>query len=253
MNAPHLLLRRLDDIGISLSKRGDALALIGLGSVGTELHRLDAFSDLDFFVIVKAGSKARYIEELDWLTAVSPTAYYFPNTKDGYKLLYEDGIFCEFAVFEQSELATIPFAQGRIVWKADGVNDAIATPTYASNQHDEQHSIEWHIGEALTNLYIGLLRDHRGEKLSAMRFIQHYAVNRVLDLAKQIEKPTAVSKDSFSIERRYEMRFPNMAPLLPTFMQGYERNRESASAILAFLDDYFEINEGMKTAVYKLC
>jgi lincosamide nucleotidyltransferase B/F len=46
------LLTRLDEIGQSLAHSGHALALIGLGSDGQELDRLDASSDLDFFVIV---------------------------------------------------------------------------------------------------------------------------------------------------------------------------------------------------------
>jgi lincosamide nucleotidyltransferase len=51
------LLKRLNEIGHSLEKSGHALALIGLGSVGLELDRLDSYSDLDFFVIVENGHK----------------------------------------------------------------------------------------------------------------------------------------------------------------------------------------------------
>ncbi|KPB04498.1 hypothetical protein [Bacillus sp. CHD6a] len=51
------LLRRLDEIGLSLERTQGALLLLGLGSVGNELDRLDEFSDLDFFVIVKPGYK----------------------------------------------------------------------------------------------------------------------------------------------------------------------------------------------------
>ena len=40
------------------------------------------------------------------------------------------------------------------------------------------------LGEALTNLYVGMAREKRGEKLSAMRFIQGYAVDRLLELAE---------------------------------------------------------------------
>jgi hypothetical protein len=36
-------------------------------------------------------------------------------------------------------------------------------------------TVEWLLGEALTCLYVGLCRYHRGEKLSAQLFIQHYA------------------------------------------------------------------------------
>jgi hypothetical protein len=41
MNTPTALLDRLDAIGRSLNHHDDALALIGLGSVGLERDRLD--------------------------------------------------------------------------------------------------------------------------------------------------------------------------------------------------------------------
>jgi len=44
-----------------------------------------------------------------------------------------------------------------------------------------------------------------------------------------------------------------MAHVLPTFLQGYEKNRQSALAVLAFLDERVEINEGMKLAITALC
>lgn len=247
-----LLLQRLDEIGRSLSKKESALTLIALGSVGLELDRLDAFSDLDFFVIVKQGSKKEYLDDLSWLTAVSPTVYYFQNTVDGFKLLYQDGVFCEFAVFDELELETAVFAPGRIVWKAKGVDDAIAAPQRVESP-PEPKSIEWLIGEALTNLYIGLLRERRGEKLSAMRFIQNHAVDRVLELSEIVETAVVAHKDRFNSERRYEQRFPRMALIVPDFLQGYAKNCESAFAILEFLDKHFEINPTMKQAVAELC
>ena len=48
-------------------------------------------------------------------------------------------------------------------------------------------SPEWSLGEALTNLYVGLSRLRRGEKLSAMRLIQYHAVDRILELSEKIE------------------------------------------------------------------
>jgi hypothetical protein len=128
----HNLLKRLDEIGDSLSQSGHALALIGLGSVGEELHRLDDYSDLDFFAIVEDGCKQRYMENLDWLSALCPIAYCFPNTDDGYKLLFGDGIFCEFAVFEMRELQEIPFSAGRIIWKRLDAPENLNQPTKTS-------------------------------------------------------------------------------------------------------------------------
>jgi hypothetical protein len=75
---------------------------------------------------------------------------------------------------------------------------------------------EWLVGEALTNLYVGLGRYRRGEKLSAARFIQNYAVDRILDLAARIEAEQPAFKDQFASERRFEQRFPELASRLPS-------------------------------------
>ena len=250
MDTSHQLLIRLNDIGQSLLATGQTLALLGLGSVGTETDRLDQYSDLDFFAIVKPGSKSRFIDNLDWLETVHPLAYYFRNTVDGYKALFEDGIFCEFGVFEPQELSAIPFASGRIVWKADGFDETILSPQ--PRQYTEQ-SLEFHLGETLTNLHVGLGRVHRGEKLSGTRFIQQYAVDHVIALAKHIETAQPIPEDIFNAERRFEVRYPDVASHLPEFVQGYDRNLESALAILAFLEQHFELNSAMRNSILGLC
>ncbi len=249
---PKGFIARLDDIGRSLLQTGQALALIGLGSVGLERTRLDEFSDLDFFAIVREGQKDRFVENLDWLEAVAPVAYAFRNTVDGYKLLFADGIFCEFAVFEPAELAAIPFAPGRIVWKEAGIDETIAQPASLPSTPNPR-STEWLLGEALTNLYVGLGRYRRGERLSAARFVQQYAVDRVLDLAAQIETEQPALRDPFAGERRFEVRFPGLARLLPQFIQGYDQTPASAAAILAFLEQHFTVNPALAAAIRRLC
>jgi lincosamide nucleotidyltransferase B/F len=241
MDDTQKLLNRLEAIGQSLEKSNHALALIGLGSVGTELERLDEYSDLDFFAIVEDGHKAHYIQDLSWLSDIAPVAYQFQNTVDGYKLLYTDGIFCEFAVFELHELRDIPFASGRIVWKKPHIDDAIAIPT-RKNSPSSTINVEWQLGEALTNLLIGLKRFRRGEKLSGSRFVQHYALDRVLELASRLEPEQPHFKDEFVNERRFEQRFPKTAAHLLNFAQGYERTPESALVILEFLEQHFDVN-----------
>jgi hypothetical protein len=248
----HNLLKRLDEIGDSLSQSGHALALIGLGSVGEELHRLDDYSDLDFFAIVEDGCKQRYMENLDWLSALCPIAYCFPNTDDGYKLLFGDGIFCEFAVFEMRELQEIPFSAGRIIWKRLDAPENLNQPTKKSVPPQKRDK-EWLLGEALTNVYLGLGRDKRGERLSAMYFIQWYAVGRLLELAGYVESAQDATRDIFSNERRFEQRYPETAHELPSWTQGYERNRESALAILSFLEKHFEVNAAMAKAIRESC
>lgn len=250
MTTPEQLLARLDAIGRSLSQRPAALALLGLGSVGTETARLDAYSDLDFFAIVRQGTKHDYIQNLNWLSDVHPVAYAFLNTPDGYKLLFEDGIFCEFAVFEPPELIHIPFTAARVVWQAADFDDSLLRTQPAAAPRSKP--VEWEVGEALTNLYVGLGRYHRGEKLSALRFIQGYALDRILSLAARVETAQAGLVDPFSSERRFEQRYPVVAEQMATFMQGYDHSRESALAILAFLEAHFAVNPALAARIRQL-
>lgn len=254
MQKTQQLLERLEAIGKEVQDTGSALALLGLGSVGVETDRLDEYSDLDFFVIVTPGLKARFIDRLDWLTTVCPLAYVFRNSVDGYKVLFEDGIFCEFAVFEASELRTIPFTAGRLIWKDEAFDDTVCV-SFPKEQrvHLVEGSDEWHLGEALTNLYIGLGRVLRGEKLTGTRFIQNYAIDHLLALTKTFELAQRTADDPFNPERRYEIRYPQTAHYLPTFIQGYERNIASALAILAFLEQHFAVNPAMNAAIRDLC
>jgi len=248
---PQLLLARLDAIGQALERSEHGLALLGLGSVGREIERLDAYSDLDFFAIVEEGWKAAYIEKLNWLEAAAPLVYSFKNTPDGYKALFADGIFCEFAVFEMAELTGIPYAPGRVVWKRPEVSENIARPARAAAPRGRL-DVEWAANEALTNLYVGLGRLRRGETLSAMHFIQGYAVDRIIELAGTLEAPGAAPADPFTPERRFEARFPGLAAELPAFAQGYTGSAASALAILAFLERHFEINAAMAAQIRKL-
>ncbi len=251
LNRKAQLLARLDAIGESLKNTGDALALLGLGSVGLETARLDDYSDLDFFAIVKPGSKQRFMDDLEWLRVICPVVYIFKNTPDGYKVLFEDDIFCEFAVFEPHELATIPFAAGRIVWQDASFDASLAAPR-TQTIHVE-NTPEFSVEEALTNLYVGLGRFWRGEKLSAARFIQNYAVDHIIRLSRHIEAEQPASKDVFNPERRYEERFPGIAAHMPEFIQGYDHSPESARAILTFLDQHFAINPAIKARILDLC
>jgi lincosamide nucleotidyltransferase B/F len=247
------LLKRLDDIGVSLERSGHALALIGLGSVGLERDRLDDFSDLDFFAIVEPGYKAFYLNHLEWLSSLGGIAFSFANTVDGLKLLYEDGIFCEFAVFEPEELSGIPFSEGRIIWKQANVSESIRKPVRAMPIVSKP-SQEYLLGEALTNLYVGMGREMRGEKLSAMRFIQCHTVDRLIEMADGIDEAQAsVNVDVFSRDRRFEQRHASIAKHLPSWTQGYLKNRESALAILAFLEQHFAVNEATSKAIRNYC
>lgn len=251
MDRRDALLQRLDDIGRSLARIETALALIGLGSAGLELDRLDEHSDLDFFVIVEREHKRAYIDDLSWLAAAYPLAYWFRNSADGYKFLFADGIYGEFAVFEPEELANATYPPGRLVWRRDDAPEAWAAPPDWPPRRSRP-AADHLLGEALTNLYVGLGRYRRGEKLSAFRFIQGYAVDRVIELASLMASETAAGEDLFDGPRRFERRYPALAGKLPALMLGYERSPESAAAILALLDAHFSVDPAIKAAIVAL-
>lgn len=239
MPQPTLLLSRLQDIAASLSRHPDALGLLGLGSVGLDRERLDEHSDLDFFVIVAEGTKQAFLTDLSWLEGAAPLAFSFANTPDGRKALFADGVFAEYAVFELPELQQVPYAPGRLIWKRDGLPSSLAAPPAPSLP--EPAGLDWQVNEALTNLLVGLHREGRGETLSATRFIQVYAVDRVLHVAERLE-PGAGERDAFSIERRAEGRLPRLAAVLPGMMQGYRHNRASALCLLDWLEAHVEVH-----------
>jgi len=251
MTSPEQLLERLDAIGRSLSLRPYTLALIGLGSVGLELDRLDAFSDLDFFVIVEAGHREDLLNDLSWLEFGDPPAFVFRNTADGYKCLSVDGIFAEFAVFEQPQLVSIPFSAGRVVWKREDVSAQLAIPELKSGS--APIDLDWETGEALSNLYVGLQRFRRGERLSAMRFVQGYALDHVLRIVNSVEPAAAGHQDRFSPERRVELRYPHLGALLERATGGANETPVSALAQLEFLEQRVAVNASMAAAIRALC
>ena len=243
------LLRRLDEIGAALAGRGDAIALIGLGSVGADTHRLDEHSDLDFFVVVEDGARDRYLDSIDWLEELSPVAFSFPNTADGRKVLFADGLYAEYAVFTLAGVAACASPAGRIVWRREdapaGLEAARRIP--GPSPHD---TVEWQANEALTDLYVGLHRDARGETLSASRLIQTHAVDRVLTIA-DLEAGDAGRQDVFAVERGAERRFGAGVPLA-AMVPGYGRNREAALAILAWLEAHADVDATLAAAIREL-
>lgn len=246
------ILKRLDEIGRSLSQDNDALALLGLGSVGIETDRLDEYSDIDFFVIVKDNKQSKFLENTDWLSRPCKLDYLFKNSKDGFKLLYEDGIFGECAIFEESQLDKIDYSEGRIVWKSKDYNPTNITKSKVSKPKVLPDTIDYNVNEALTNLYVGLCRYRRGELLSATRFIQSYAVDGIINILHLIEKSDNYQEDIFNHDRRIEKRYPAFAKILPDFIQGYEGICNSAIKMLEFLESIYDVNKEMSEKIREL-
>jgi hypothetical protein len=250
-SVPDRILQRLDELAAELARRGDARALLGLGSVGVDLERLDDHSDLDFFVIVDDGAKQRYLGDVGWLDAVHPLAFSFANTVDGRKALWADGLFAEYAVFTLGELDGIPYSPGRVVWRRDDTPESIAVPALPAPQPGTS-SLEWLVGEATTNLFIGLHRFRRGERLSGMRFVQVFVVDSVLAIAGRLGLASAPQQDVFAVERSAERRLPSDVVPLASMTQGYDRTPESALASLAWLEQHVDVHPALAAEIRRL-
>lgn len=250
---PAHLLNRLNDIAQNVRQTGQALALIGLGSAGAERDRMDQYSDLDFYIIARPGKRPRFIEQLDWLETAVPIGFGFQNSIHGHKIIYADGILCEYAIFEPDEMKTVAFTEGHLVWHDPDFDLSLAKPNLPPRAGHLESQTAWKLGEILTNLYVGLLRYYRGEKISAARFIQHYAVDRLLELAPRLETAQPAHADPFQPERRFEQQFPELSHLLPDFIPGYLHSPHAARAILQFLETHFAIDPFMKNAILEMC
>ena len=247
LTARETLLERLDEIARSLEGRGDAIALLGLGSVGRELNRIDAYSDLDFFAVVDDDAKPRYLADISWLEEAAPVVFEFENTVDGRKVLFADGVYAEYAIFTLAELRRAAFAPGRVVWsRGDAPSDLESLG--ALPQPSPLHTPAFQLAEALTNVFVGLQRDARGERLSGMRLIQVHAVDRLLTYLELTGE--AAAGDPFAPERRAEVRAPafDLAPLT----RGYDGNRASALAILEWIEQRAPVNAALAARIREL-
>lgn len=241
MMKPSLLISRMNDIADSVKQKDGALAVLALGSIGIEQDRLDAYSDLDFFVIVEDVYKNRFIQNLDWLHEVYPLSYAFKNTKDGYKILFDDDIYGEFAVFGRSEVPKVVQAQARCVWKHDAYHEPSLLISKNLPPKNEQEPT-YHLEEALTNLYVGCSRALRGETLSGQKYIEGYALDHVLTYMR-LSYPVDQHVDYFNPERRIESHYPDFKNQLHLMCSGSKKLSISAKSILEWITQKYHVNQ----------
>ena len=178
-------------------------------------------------------------------------AYDFRNSVDGRKVLFEDGIFAEYAVFTLDELRNSAFPPGRLVWRRDDAPAGlerwgqVPEPTLPVGP-------DHYVNEALTNLYVGLHREARGERLAATRLIQVHAVDRLLDLLELDPESRGRRQDPFAVERGVERRFDPAVLPLSRMVTGYARNREAAAAILGWLEARADVDPSLAAAIKEL-
>ena len=237
---PERLLAFLDRLGAELDRRGDAVALLGLGSVGRDLHRLDEHSDADFFVVVDdAATRDRYLADIDWLEAAHPVMWSFENSGAGRKALLEGGLFAEYAVFSLAEMETAGYPPGRIHWSRADAPAGLELPKTPVPQPDSARAP-------------GRRGDHQPLRRAAPRPARraphgdplHPGVCRgPLDHGPR--PPRARPRGPAGRLRRRpwrERRFgPDLLPLAD-LVPGYERNAHAAATLLRLLEAHVALD-----------
>jgi hypothetical protein len=130
-------------------------------------------------------------------------------------------------------LARIPYASGRCVWRRDEVDLALAAPRHPLRVPAPQ---EWLVGEALSNLLVGLMRHARGEQLAGSRLVQGCALDRVLKLMDAQAGHLLPARDAFNADRRVEQRWLGEQAWLVEVAAGSRAPPQAALALLRQLE-----------------
>jgi hypothetical protein len=219
-----------------------AIALIGAGSAGAEIARMDQYSDIDFFLIVEDGFSSGFINDNSWFGRDLPIVFAFRDTDHGNKALLENGVFLEFAIFTQAELAQNGIPGLRTIWGKSG----FSLPDLSAKQPTVRE-VSYYVDQALSNLLVGALRLRRGERLAALAMIERYALTNLLSAYRV--KNNLTIQDPFNIERRAEQA---LGVDFAAFVQGYERLERSLEKILAFAEENFQVNASIAQSIREL-
>lgn len=220
-------LRRMDEITVFYANQSGVLAVAAFGSNG-ERERFDDSSDLDFLVFVERDAKERIIAELGSLSLLGEIDALRVVYGDAVQLLFSDGVLCDFGIILPEQFATFPHGAGQYLWQRENWN---AINLFA--REPVRNLMQQLLEDALFHIYVGLLREMRGEQAAAFEEIQGKAAQCVLAYLQQDHA------DAFSSFRRAEH---GVSPdMLRTLMPGYGRTREAAEAMLQALRDAREL------------
>ena len=232
----------LESLSRAAQKSSHAIALVGAGSAGAEIARMDQYSDIDFFLIVEDGFSSGFINDNSWFGRDLPIVFAFRDTDHGNKALLENGVFLEFAIFTQAELAQNGIPGLRTIWSKPG----FSLPDLSAKQPIVRE-VSFYVDQALSNLLVGALRLRRGERLAALAMIERYALSNLLTAYRM--KNNLTVQDPFNIERRAEQ---SLGVDFATLVQGYERLEQSSAKILAFAEENFDVNSSIVQSIREL-
>jgi hypothetical protein len=216
----------------NLAGHDDVLGLVAVGSMAGRDYQPDEWSDHDFYLIVRAGSQARYRAQVDWLPRPDEIVWSFAETEHGRKTLYRDGHLLEYAVFDEAELHLARSNRYRVLIDRAAVGRQMAEVEAATESAAAGRGDAFHAGQFLTNLLVGLGRYHRGEVLSAHRFVKAGAAEHLLTLLScHVPSPRRELADNLDASRRFETVHPGLGRELQDLL--LQPVPEAAAGLLA--------------------
>ncbi len=149
-----------DRLTNSVAKRPEVIGLIFLGSAAAT-HRVDQYSDQDFFLVVKPGTGESFRQDLSWLPDHEEIALSPRETDHGLKVVYQNGDVLEFAVFEDSELELASANYYRVVLDNQDLTHRMAKIADRSVPKPIDRARDYEL--FLSLILIGVNRAQRGE------------------------------------------------------------------------------------------
>src|SRR5262245_18514497 len=190
----------------------DVLGVVALGSTADATHR-DAWSDHDFWVVTRPGHQDVLLDDLSWLPNSDQIFIRARHGRRGYDVLYRDGHLVEFAVFDPTEATTGTVTVYRTLFDRGGVAESVARAQERARPpawDDARRAFTF--DNFLILLRTAVARWHRGERLSARRYLSQFATDALLWLALE-HAPAAVASDRDPVDprRRIERQRPELA------------------------------------------
>lgn len=214
-------LKRMDEITGYYAKQPGVIAVAAFGSNAARA-RFDEYSDLDFLVICEASEKRRLLDRVERLGTLHAVDGLQVSYGDAVKLLFSDGVLCDFGIVTPDQLRLFPHGAGRILW-ARSKEEAPDVTAAEPEREAEQTTAD----SALFSLYAGCMRERRGEKAAAFYEIQVCAAQKVLALMQ------GAKSDAFSAFRHAEQSVSEET--ISRMTPGYGRSLEAAAYMLGQL------------------
>lgn len=200
------------DLLRTLEADADVLGVVALGSTADPTFR-DAWSDHDFWVVTRPGHQDALLDDLSWLPGAGRILVRVRHGRRHSGVLYRDGHLAEFAVFDPVEATTGTVTAYRVLLDRGGVADSVARAReHARLDAWDADRRAFVFDNFLVVLHTAVARWHRGERLSARRYLSHYAADALLGLALELSPaPAARERDPADPRRRVERQQPGLA------------------------------------------